>query len=66
MDEMRKLVNLFEEYNCPLSLMHTVSAYPAKDKDLNLNCINITKDLIYLLVTVVMRSQLHHQYLLPC
>ena len=40
MDEIRKLVNLFEEYNCPLSLMHTVSAYPAKDKDLNLKCIN--------------------------
>jgi len=39
LEEIDKLVNIFEKYKCPLILMHTVSTYPALEKDLNLNCI---------------------------
>ena len=39
LEEIDKLVNIFEEYKCPLILMHTVSTYPALEKDLNLKCI---------------------------
>ena len=39
MDEIENLVDIFREYSCPLVLLHTVSAYPANDDDLNLNCI---------------------------
>jgi N-acetylneuraminate synthase len=33
------LVEIFKEYGCPLTLMHTVSTYPAADSDLNLTMI---------------------------
>ncbi len=39
MKDIRKLVNILERHSCPTVLMHTVSAYPAKESDLNLNCI---------------------------
>tara|TARA_B100000963_G_scaffold262652_1_gene230765 strand:- start:6691 stop:7572 length:882 start_codon:yes stop_codon:yes gene_type:complete len=39
MEEIEILVKIFEEYSCPLILMHTVSTYPSKDEDLNLKCI---------------------------
>ena len=38
MDEIEKLVEKFNAHQTPLVLMHTVSAYPANDNDLNLNC----------------------------
>ena len=34
-----KLVDIFENFKCPLILMHTVSTYPASESDLNLKCI---------------------------
>lgn len=38
-EQIDKLVGFFNEYECPLILMHTVSTYPASEKDLNLKCI---------------------------
>ena len=38
-NEIDKLVEIFNNQNCPLILMHTVSTYPASDYDLNLNMI---------------------------
>ena len=32
-------VSVFKKANCPFILMHTVSVYPANEKDLNLECI---------------------------
>ena len=36
MNEIEKCVKVFEKYDCPYILMHTVSTYPANDEDLNL------------------------------
>ncbi len=47
-DEIRLLVEVFKKKDCPLVLFHTVSAYPAKDDDLNLNCLNTLADLFKL------------------
>lgn len=33
------VVSIFHDHNCPLVLMHTISTYPANDKDLNLKMI---------------------------
>ena len=38
-DQIDKLVEIFKLNKCPLILMHTVSTYPASEKDLNLKCI---------------------------
>nr|WP_075488261.1 N-acetylneuraminate synthase family protein [Prochlorococcus marinus] len=32
-------VNIFKNYSCAFTLLHTVSTYPALEEDLNLNCI---------------------------
>ena len=37
-------VNIFKRENCPYELMHTVSAYPCAEEDLNLNIITNLKD----------------------
>lgn len=39
-DSVDWLVSKFQENNCPLMLMHTVSTYPAMNEHLNLKCIN--------------------------
>ena len=39
-DDIQKAVDIFKSYNCPFELMHTVSTYPMKDEDANLNLIN--------------------------
>jgi len=39
-EEIDKLVSIFQKENCPVVLMHTVSTYPAKEENLNLNCIH--------------------------
>ncbi len=44
MEEIKSAVNIFESVECPLVLMHTVSTYPAKDNQLNLNCINTLRE----------------------
>ena len=35
---IEKAVQIFKKHNCELMLFHTVSTYPAEEKDLNLNC----------------------------
>ena len=43
-EQIDKLVEIFKLNKCPLILMHTVSTYPAAEKDLNLNCIKTLSD----------------------
>ena len=35
---IEKAVQIFKKHNCELMLFHTVSTYPAEEKDLNLRC----------------------------
>jgi sialic acid synthase SpsE len=42
--DIDKLVNIFAESNCPLILLHTISTYPAKEEDLNLQMIQTLKE----------------------
>ena len=42
--EIDVAVDLFKKMNCPYELMHTVSTYPMKDEDANLNCIKTLKE----------------------
>ena len=42
--EIDKIISIFKKHNCPLMLMHTVSTYPSKLEDLNLNCIRTLKE----------------------
>ena len=41
--DIKKAVNIFKKENCKFSLMHCVSTYPAKEKDLNLSFIKVLK-----------------------
>ena len=34
-EDIDAIVKIFRSYNCPLVLMHTISTYPAQEKDLN-------------------------------
>jgi len=38
-EDIDVIVKIFRSYSCPLVLMHTISTYPAQDKDLNLKMI---------------------------
>jgi len=38
-DDIQKAVDIFRKAGCPFELMHTVSTYPMKDEDANLNMI---------------------------
>jgi N-acetylneuraminate synthase len=38
-NDIQTAVNIFRKANCPFELMHTVSTYPMKDEDANLNMI---------------------------
>ena len=40
MEEIEKVVNIFNEKNCPFILMHTNSEYPSKEENLNLKMIH--------------------------
>jgi N-acetylneuraminate synthase len=42
-DDIQTAVNIFRKANCSFELMHTVSTYPMKDEDANLNMINTLK-----------------------
>ena len=33
------IIKIFQKYECPIMLMHTVSTYPSRIEDLNLRCI---------------------------
>jgi N-acetylneuraminate synthase len=41
--DIQKAVDIFKTAHCPFELMHTVSTYPMKDEDANLNVINTLK-----------------------
>ena len=43
-DNIDEVVSIFEHYQCPLMLMHTVSTYPSEIKNLNLKCISTLKE----------------------
>lgn len=43
-EDIEKAVGIFREAECPIILMHTVSTYPAADKDLNLSVMNTLRD----------------------
>jgi len=43
-DDIDKAVDVFKKANCSFELMHTVSTYPMKDEDANLNMINTLRD----------------------
>ena len=43
-DHIQKAVDIFTEKNCPFELMHTVSTYPMKDENANLNMIKTLRD----------------------
>ena len=41
--DIDKAVKVFTDANCSFELMHTVSTYPMKDEDANLNLISSLK-----------------------
>lgn len=43
-DDIQKAVDIFRSVQCPFELMHTVSTYPMKDEDANLNMIKTLRD----------------------
>lgn len=43
-EDIDKAVDIFKQANCPFELMHTVSTYPMKDEDANLNMINTLRE----------------------
>ena len=42
--DIRKAIDIFEDAGCSFELMHTVSTYPMKDEDANLNMIKTLRD----------------------
>jgi len=44
MDEIGEAVKVFREADCSFELMHTVSTYPMRDEDANLNCIPMLRE----------------------
>jgi len=43
-DDIQTAVDIFRKADCPFELMHTVSTYPMKDEDANLNMIKTLRD----------------------
>ena len=43
-DDINLAVNIFQAENCPFELMHTVSTYPMKDENANLNMIKTLRE----------------------
>lgn len=43
-EDIKRAINIFEEAGCSFELMHTVSTYPMKDEDANLNMIKTLRD----------------------
>ena len=43
-EQIQTAVNIFKSENCPFELMHTVSTYPMRDEDANLNMIKTLRD----------------------
>ena len=43
-EEIDRVVTIFQEADCPFELMHCVSTYPMADEDANINCINVLRE----------------------
>ena len=43
-EDIQRAIDIFKSYDCPFELMHTVSTYPMKDEDANLNLIKTLKE----------------------
>jgi N-acetylneuraminate synthase len=43
-EDIQTAIDIFKQANCPFELMHTISTYPMKDEDANLNMINTLRD----------------------
>lgn len=48
LEQLDQAVDLFRGRNCPVTLMHTVSVYPCKEEDLNLNVMRTLEDRYHL------------------
>lgn len=44
MSDIERAVEIFKQANCPFELMHTVSTYPMKDENANLNMIKTLRE----------------------
>jgi N-acetylneuraminate synthase len=44
MDQIEKVVEIFNKYKCPFELMHCNSTYPLKTSDINLRVINTLRE----------------------
>lgn len=44
LDDVERAVDIFRKANCSFELMHTVSTYPMRDEDANLNVIKTLRD----------------------
>ena len=44
LEDIDTAVEIFKNKNCPFELMHTISAYPIKDEDANLNIIKTLRE----------------------
>lgn len=44
LDEISRVIQLFNEYKCPFELMHCNSSYPMKDAEANLECIKTLRE----------------------
>lgn len=44
LQDVDRAVELFKKAGCPIMLMHTVSTYPAADKDLNLSVMHVLRE----------------------
>ena len=42
--DIQAAIDIFQEFNCPFELMHTVSTYPMKEQDANLNMIKTLRE----------------------
>ena len=43
-NDIANAIEIFKNHNCSFELMHTVSTYPMKDEDANLNVISTLKN----------------------
>tara|TARA_Y100000589_G_C27198691_1_gene648284 strand:+ start:5379 stop:6215 length:837 start_codon:yes stop_codon:yes gene_type:complete len=44
LEDIQRSLDIFNKHKCPVTLMHTVSTYPAKESTLNLRCIKTLKE----------------------
>ena len=43
-EDIQKAIDIFKEHDCPFELMHTISTYPMRDEDANLNMIKTLRE----------------------